>query len=224
MPVTQLSSPDTMHVAGHDTGHDTGPVTNRKARPTSRRGEPARKRPRRPGRIDIDELPVPVDGSLSVTAWDDPHLAVHGHDARSSYVELFWLGVLGPASTMLLRRLAIGLDHSPDGYLLPVVDTARSLGLGVPKSRQAHFVRALHRCAAFRVVRFVDDGLQVRRQLPTLNAAQLGRLPESLQTVHAEVIHRHRPDQVARLASDPPAAVASRQRANVHTASDSRLR
>lgn len=144
--------------------------------------------PRSPGRIDRARLPVPVDGSLRVRAWNDPYLADCGHDARSSYVELFWLGILGPSSTMLLRRLATGLEHAPDGYRLPVVDTARSLGLAPPTTRNSPFVRALHRCVLYRVARFVDGDLEVRRRLPTLHGAQLSRLPESLRAAHEHLM------------------------------------
>lgn len=143
------------------------------------------------GHIDVAELPVPTVGSLRVSPWDDPYLAEHGHAARSSYVELFWLPILGPTATMLLRRLAIGLEQSPQGYLLPVVDTARALGLGSPTTRQSPFVRALHRCVIYRTARFADDTLQVRPRLPSLHAGQLRRLPTSLQVAHGSVAARH---------------------------------
>lgn len=144
----------------------------------------------RPGHIDLGELPAPLAGSIRVRAWPDEYLADHGHDVRSGYVELFWLGVLGPTATVLLRRLAGGLDRSPDGYRLPVVDTARSLGLGPPTSRHSPFIRALHRCVIFRVARFVDADVEVRRRLPTLSSAQLRRLPESLQAAHRMIEDR----------------------------------
>lgn len=185
------------------------------------------RRPPRFGHIDPTRLPAPIDGAIQVRTWDDPYLAIHGHDIRSSYVELFWLGILGPSATLLLRRLGAGLRHSPDGFRLPIADTARSLGLGVPTSRSSQFIRALHRCVIFKVARFEGDILEVRPQLPSLHAGQLERLPESLQAAHALLGQRH-PDrtgaQVDREASDPPAAVASRQRASVQHASDRRFR
>ncbi len=144
-----------------------------------------------PGRIDTHELPVPAGGSIPVQVWVDPYLAEFGHDARSSYVELFWLGILGPSATWLLRRLAAGLVHHPEGYLLPVVDTSASLGLGRPGGRNSSFVRALHRCCVFGVTRFVDDTLEVRTRVPSLRPKQLRRLPESLQATHAALTTRH---------------------------------
>lgn len=126
-----------------------------------------------------------------VSEWADPYLSERGHNVRSSYVELFWVGILGPSAMLLLRRLATGLEHSPSGFCLPIVDTARSLGLGPPKSRQSAFVRALHRCVIFRTARFVGNGLEVRVQLPTLHDGQLARLPESLQAAHAQLATTH---------------------------------
>lgn len=159
---------------------------------------PPRRRPEdrtaaRPGRIDVTRLPVPIDGSIRVREWSDPYLDEHGHDVRSSYVELFWLGILGPSATMLLRRLVFGLEHAPGGFCCPVGDTARSLGLGAPTSRQSPFIRALHRCVVFRVARFEGDDIEVRRRLPTLNHAQLQRLPDSLGHLHIQALeHRDR--------------------------------
>jgi len=40
------------------------------------------------------------------------------------------LGILGPSTTWLLRRLAAGLEASPDGFDLPLADTAQALGPG----------------------------------------------------------------------------------------------
>ena len=77
-----------------------------------------------------DALPT---ATLHVSAWADPVLDRVGHDPRSAYVEQFWLGVLGPTATWLLRRLVAGFDHRPDGYELDVAATARSLGLSVAK-------------------------------------------------------------------------------------------
>ncbi len=186
MTITPTHPRSRRFVADASSGGTAGRTRAPKAtatRPPTHRG---------PGRIDLSRLPVPVDGSIRVTAWADPYLADCGHDARSSYVELFWLGILGPSSTMLLRRLATGLQHAPDGYHLPVVDTARSLGLAPPTTRNSPFVRALHRCVLYRVVRFVDDDLQVRRRLPTLHTAQLQRLPESLRAAHEHLMADHR--------------------------------
>lgn len=146
---------------------------------------------RRPGHIDVATLPAPTDGALAVSEWFDPYLAEHGHPVRSSYVELFWLPILGPTSMVLLRRLVIGFEHAPGGYRIGVQDTARSLGVGLPTSRQSTFLRALHRLVIFRTARFAGDALQVHRRLPSLHAGQVRRLPASLRAAHATAVTRH---------------------------------
>ena len=43
--------------------------------------------------------------TLTVQPWVDEVIDTVGHEVRSPYVEQFWLGLLGPSSTWLLRRL-----------------------------------------------------------------------------------------------------------------------
>ena len=43
---------------------------------------------------------------ILIRPWPDPVIDRLGHDPRSPYVEQFWLGVLGPSTTWLMRRLA----------------------------------------------------------------------------------------------------------------------
>lgn len=130
------------------------------------------------------------DATLFVRPWVDPVVDDHGHDLRSHYVERYWLGILGPSTTWLLRRIASGFDHDPDGFTLPLADTARALGLGIRTGRHAPFLRAIDRCTQFGVARRHHDTLAVRRRLPPLTQLQLARLPESLQAEHAELAAR----------------------------------
>lgn len=129
-------------------------------------------------------LPDLPTGSITVRPWPDPVIDRVGHDPRSAYVERFWLGVLGPSTTWLLRRIATALDTAPEGFELPLAETARALGLG-GEGRNSPFVRALARCCQFEVAQPGEDGvLNVRRRLPPLSRRQLVRLPEALQAEH----------------------------------------
>ncbi|MGA2036335.1 MAG: hypothetical protein ABSH04_01980 [Acidimicrobiales bacterium] len=122
---------------------------------------------------------------LCIVAWPDPVIDTLGHDPRSWYVEHFWLAVIGPTSTWLMRRLAAGLDAEPDGFDLPLYDTARALGLGGRSGRHSPFQRAVTRCITFELARFEGtDILAVRRKVPTLPRRHLLRLPRSLQHMH----------------------------------------
>jgi hypothetical protein len=129
-------------------------------------------------------LPDLPSETLTVRPWPDPVIDQVGHDPRSTYVERFWLGVLGPSTTWLLRRVATGLEAEPAGFELPLAETARALGLG-GEGRNSPFVRALARCCQFDVAQPAGAGvLNVRRRLPPLNRRQLVRLPASLQEEH----------------------------------------
>lgn len=158
--------------------------------PRSDRGVGSRSRTRNAKRVKLAELPAPTQGALDVAPWIDPEVEAIGHDPRSSYVELYWLGILGPSSTFLIRRLGAGLVHSPDGFRIPIADTAQGMGLGAPVGRQSPFIRALHRCCQFRLARWEGEVLQVRRKLPPLRPGQVNRLPESLQHAHAAQLAR----------------------------------
>jgi hypothetical protein len=134
--------------------------------------------------VPIPDPLLPSD-RLRVTPWPDPVIDALGHDPRSSYVEQFWLSVLGPSTTWLLRRLAAGLDAEPEGFDLALSETARSLGLGDKNGRHSPFVRSLTRCCQFGLAQVCGgDGLAVRRKLPPLNRHQVSRLPATLQDAH----------------------------------------
>jgi hypothetical protein len=125
--------------------------------------------------------------TLHIVAWTDPVIDTLGHDPRSWYVEHFWLPVVGPTATWLLRRFVAGLDADPEGFDVDLDDTARGLGLGGREGRHSPFQRALSRCVAFKLARPQGPGaLAVRRRIPPLTLQRLDRLPLSLQNLHAE--------------------------------------
>lgn len=130
---------------------------------------------------------VPTPDALHIEPWPDPVVDRVGHDPRSAYVERFWLGVLGPSTTLLMRRLATELDRRPAGFDLDLAETSRALGLGGNGGRHSAFMRALDRTTTFRLARRSGrHGLQVRRHLPPLTRGQLKKLPATIQDAHDE--------------------------------------
>ncbi len=83
----------------------------------------------RPGRISHRT----AQGHLRIEAWLDPVVEEMGHDPRSAYAEMYWLPVLGPSVTWMLRRFATYLEESPEGADLGLEELARSLGIGETK-------------------------------------------------------------------------------------------
>jgi hypothetical protein len=133
-------------------------------------------------------LPVPDTSPaavLPIRPWPDDVIDALGHDPRSAYVEQFWLGILGPSTTWLMRRLAAGLEASPAGFDLDLAQTASALGLGGRGGRHSPFLRALGRCCQFDLADARPDGtLAVRRKVPPLSRRQVVRLAPALQAAH----------------------------------------
>jgi hypothetical protein len=148
----------------------------------------------------------PVGPVLHIVRWADPVVDPHGLHPCSRYVELYWLGVIGPSTTWLLRRLSYGLEvhGDADGYDLNLPDTARALGLGDKMGKNSPFRRALARLVTFELARPHGPGeLAVRDRIPPLPLRHLSRLPESLQRSHRRWAAEQRlsePEQMRRRA------------------------
>jgi hypothetical protein len=132
----------------------------------------------------VPELPSAV--TVTIRPWIDPLVDDDGFDPRSCYVETFWLGVLGPTATWLLRRLVAGLDRNPDGYDLDLAATAQARGLGFSDRRSSAFSKSLERCVMFGLAHTLPGGLAVRRRIPPIAQRHLRRMPEELQRAHAD--------------------------------------
>jgi hypothetical protein len=121
---------------------------------------------------------------IEVACWRDSVVERVGFDACGDYVELFWLPIIGPTSTWLLRRLAVMTVLHPDGASLDATATAQSLGLGTNTSAQGSLIRSLHRLSIFGLVRMIGNRVEVRTVVPPLTMKHLARLPEHLQNAH----------------------------------------
>jgi hypothetical protein len=123
--------------------------------------------------------------SLTIRPWPDDVIDQLGFDPRSGYVEHFWLGLLGPSTTWLMRRLVAGFDAEPDGFELPLGETARWLGLGDRGGRNSPFLRAVNRTIQFDLAQASGAAeLSVRRRLPPLNLRQVSRLSPAQRDAH----------------------------------------
>jgi hypothetical protein len=161
---------------------------------------PSRSTPRPP----LTLRPLEERTILRIVPWIDPVADSHGVHPCSRYVELYWLGVIGPSTTWLLRRVSYGLEVHRDGFDLNLPETARSLGLGQRMGKNSPFRRALQRLCTFELARpYGPGGLAVRTRIPPLPLRHLSRLPESLQASHRRWLTEQRlpePEQMRRRA------------------------
>lgn len=154
------------------------------------------------------------DPFVTISPWTDPVVDERGHDPRGAYVERYWLGVIGPTATWIMRRFADGFDRSPDGFRIDLEHTAVSMGLSFARGVNSPFAKALHRCVMFGLALPTDDGFVVRRRFPTVARRHLERLPPDLRAEHDDwarlAIRSDRREIEQRLvaAGIPPAAAA----------------
>ncbi len=153
--------------------------------------------------VDVPACPeVPNEQRLNALAWMADReripavvweMAASGVEPASSYVETYWLPVLGPSATWALRRIASWLATAgPSGLWIPVEPLARSLGLGSAAGRNCPMRRTLARLVDFRLAQIDEDRdvLTVRTLIPPLTPRQVARLPEHLCPHHDNDLRR----------------------------------
>ncbi len=137
--------------------------------------------------MDVVQL---IPAHAAIRPWVDPVVDRRGHDPRSRYVERYWLGVIGPTATWIMRRFADEFDRRPAGFTLDLEHTATSMGLSFSKGVNSPFGKALHRCVMFGLAQPLSDGFAVRRRFPTVAQRHLRRLPDDMQADHDEWARR----------------------------------
>jgi hypothetical protein len=138
----------------------------------------------------VDRVIPLIPVRATIRPWVDPVVDARGHDPRSAYVERYWLSVLGPTATWIMRRFAECFDAEPDGFVLDLAHTARTMGLSFDKNVVSPFGKALHRCVMFGVAHPTADGFAVRRRFPAVAQRHLNRLPDDLRAEHDEWARR----------------------------------
>jgi hypothetical protein len=134
----------------------------------------------------IPDVPFPDSPVVTIRPWLDPVVDEHGVDPRSAYVETYWLSVIGPTATWIMRRFAAGFDEEPSGFTVDLDHTATSMGLSYAKGAHSPFGRALQRCVMFGLAHPLSDGFAVRRRVPPVAHRHLRKLPPDVQAAHAE--------------------------------------
>lgn len=119
------------------------------------------------------------------TSWRDVNIESLGHDARSSYVEKFWLPFLGPSTVFLARRLTEMLENEQYGFSIDLQELSVMLGLGPNTNKQSSIQKTLNRLLIFELARIMPSkAVSVRLKLPPLPQRYVNRLPQMMQDLH----------------------------------------
>jgi len=155
---------------------------------------------------DRSQTPMETPPILTLVGLPDPVVERLGHRPGSPYVELVWLGILGPSTTFAWQRLARQAVAVPCGNL-DVADLSLSLGLGEGLGRNAMISRTLSRLVAFDVARRCGDTLAIRLALPDLPERRLSRLSHSARLAHERFSHSASPVATTGIPVEPTMAI-----------------
>lgn len=116
----------------------------------------------------------------------DPVVESRGHRWNSDYVETYWLPILGPTATWLVRLLARDLERQHTGVVIDLADVAARLGVSWSADGSSTLGRAIARCQMFGAVDVAVRSavLRVRSHMAPLPQRHLARLPASLRARH----------------------------------------
>lgn len=144
---------------------------------------------RRRARRDDTATGLPADGMIWVRHWHDPLVESLGHCVQSTYVEEFWLPVLGPTATWLVRMLARDLAAAPSGYRADLAEIAGRLGVSWSPTAPSTLARAIERTVMFGACALHDDPavLDARLHLAPVPRRHLARMPRVVQWRHDAV-------------------------------------
>lgn len=134
------------------------------------------------------------DRTPQFTPVDHPDTRVRriGFALSDPYVEHCWSAVIGPSSTLLLRRLpTLWTAHVPAE--IDAGELSRSLGLGAGAGERSRLAATLERLVNFGLARPTSDsaGLDVYRQVPPLTQRQLARLPDWTRDAEDRLLGAH---------------------------------
>lgn len=154
---------------------------------------------------------------MELSALLDPVLERTGFPLDHPYLERVYCSVLGPTSTLLLRRAGELLAEHPDGCRVELVDLSRVLGIGAPGGqvgRTSPVYRALDRVAQFHLATWLDEHrYAVHTKVPALTKSRAARLPEPIQAVHHQLLTSHVQGLVAEAQQRPGPEGAPARRA-----------
>lgn len=134
--------------------------------------------------MDHSQESTAIDGTLVCAPWTDSLIDRIGYDPTSTYVETFWLPILGPSVTWLYRRLGTWVSLQ-DRVIIDADELAVMIGVNAKT-----LGKTIDRLCTFNAARRNDTVLEVRRKLPRLSHKYVGQLPPLLRMRHQSEVAR----------------------------------
>jgi hypothetical protein len=124
----------------------------------------------------------------------NPRVRRVGFGLTDPYVEQCWSGVIGPSSTLLLRRMPVLWTERVPAEVR-ASDLGRSIGLGAGTAKTSRVAVTLKRLAQFGLIRPAgppdERHFEVFVEVAPLTPRQLARLPEWTRATHDRLLGAH---------------------------------
>jgi hypothetical protein len=124
----------------------------------------------------------------------NPRVRRVGFELTDPYVEQCWSGVIGPSSTLLLRRMPVLWTERVPAEIR-ASELSRSIGLGAGTAKTSRVAVTLKRLVEFGLVGPAgpsdDHHFEVFLQVSPLTPRQLARLPEWTHATHDRFLGAH---------------------------------
>ena len=131
--------------------------------------------------------------TLNPVSHPDRRVRQVGFGLTDPYVEQCWSAVVGPSTTLLLRRLPeLWREHQP--AQIEASELGRSLGLSPSMAKHSPLAYTLGRLVRFRFARPVGqqrDNLDVFVEVAPLMAHQLAKVPQWTRNAHDRLLDAH---------------------------------
>ncbi len=130
--------------------------------------------------------------TLNPVSHPDRQVRRVGFDLTDPYVEQCWAPLIGPSSTMLLRRLP-ELWSTQEPAEVEASEFSRSIGLRSSVGKNSPLVRTLDRLVRFKFARpgASEHELDVFTEVPPLGVHQLAKVPQWSREAHTRLLDAH---------------------------------
>ncbi len=130
---------------------------------------------------------------LSLRLVETADRLTHGWPIGSSFVEEFWLPVMGPSAVAVLRWIDRRADQFGRATTVDLAELALAIGLGAATSKHSPIVRTMDRLVRFDAARIdaIDNDVPVLSVFTHLFAVPVrlvARLPYRVQVEHRRAV------------------------------------
>jgi hypothetical protein len=128
---------------------------------------------------------------IRFSSWENKYSPDNSFYFRSPYIERFWLGILGPSATWLLRIVLAEIEQRDAPISFTSAILASRVGLADNTSWNSPLSRSIRRLIDFKIAKQSGAGhVSVSKYIPPLSLRQIGVLTADEKILHSRYLDR----------------------------------